>query len=145
MAGGLEQVREWTDALNAGLAAVQVLMIAALAGMRRFFVTPAQVEAKIAVAVQAQSKVTECHDKALEDLGARVSEVESAVKRLPTAEDINRLLLMVEGLRGDMRELTARVDGLGDEQAARMDGMADVISGVRGQVDRLYDYHLKEK
>lgn len=141
----LEQVREWSDALNAVLAAVQVLMIAALAGMRKLFTTPAQVDAKIAVAVQAQSEATACHDKELEDLGARVSEIESAVKRLPTADDINRLMLMLEGLRGDTRELAARVDGLGDEQAARLDGMADAISGLRGQVGMLFDHHLKEK
>ncbi|KAF5050858.1 hypothetical protein DSECCO2_425150 [anaerobic digester metagenome] len=141
----LEQVREWSDALNAALAVVQVLMIGALAGMRRFFVTPAQVNDKVAEAVAAQCAATDRQDKEIADLGARLSDVESAVKRLPTAADINRLLLMVEGLRGDMRELAARVDGLGDEQAARMDGMADVISGVRGQVERLYDYHLKEK
>ncbi len=141
----VDQIKEGTDLLNAVLAAVQVLMIAALAGLRKFFTTPAQVDAKIAVAVQAQSEVTACHDKELEDLGARVSEVESALKRLPTTEDINRLLLMLEGLRGDTRELAARVDGLGDEQAARLDGMADAISGLRGQVGMLFDHHLKEK
>ncbi|HEU6435851.1 MAG TPA: DUF2730 family protein [Nitratidesulfovibrio sp.] len=141
----LEQVREWTDALNAGLAVVQVLMIAALAGMRKFFTTPAQVEAKIAVASKAQSEVAECQRKDIETLGERVGKVETAMKNLPTAQDIQSLLLAVEGVRGATRELSLRIDGLADEQAARLDGMRDVLGALQGQVSMLYNHHLKEK
>lgn len=140
-----EQAREWSDILYAILASVQVLVLGALAGMRRFFATPAQVSETVTNAVLAQRVVTERQDKEIADLGARVCEIEGALKRLPTVDDTNRLLLMLEGLRGDTRELSARVDGMGDEQAARLEGMANAISGVSGRVERMYDYHMRSK
>ena len=67
----------------------------------------------------------------VETLAARMNTVEGAVNHLPTREDTHQLALSLSDMRGDLRSV-----------AARLDGIEKVISTTSRRVE-LIDEHLK--
>lgn len=67
-----------------------------------------------------------------ESMSGRLDELERRMETVPDAGTMHRILLSLEELRGDMKSL-----------GTRMDGMETSISGMKNQINILVQHHLE--
>lgn len=67
-----------------------------------------------------------------ESMAGRLEELEKRMETVPDAKTMHRIQLSLEELRGDMKSL-----------GSRMDGMETSISGMKSQINILVQHHLE--
>lgn len=67
-----------------------------------------------------------------ENMSGRLEELEKRMETVPDAKTMHRIQLSLEELRGDMKSI-----------GSRMDGMENAISGMKSQINILVQHHLE--
>jgi biopolymer transport protein ExbB/TolQ len=145
----LENVNQYADLIWYVIVGFVAVATAVLGwtqwSLQQTFVTRKELDEKIDTVEKNQQAAIDGLNKSIAAMNSRVALLDGALKTLPTAADMQHVLLAMEEARGALKEQSARLDGMAAEQVARLDGMGDVLSGVSSRVEMLFAYHIKEK